>query len=74
MFHHSTKFGGHRHCGSRDIMIFVCYVTSQNHVIHHDTLPIKVRYHPVKIGGHSNSGSRDIMIFVCHVTLQNQDL
>ena len=26
-------FGGHKHCGSRDIIILVCHVISQNHVI-----------------------------------------
>ena len=29
----SCKFGGHSHSGSRDIIIFVCHVTMQDHVI-----------------------------------------
>ena len=33
MSYHPTKFSGHRHSGSRDIMIFVCHVNLQNHVI-----------------------------------------
>ena len=28
-----TKFGGNRHFGSGDIMVFSCYVTLQKHVI-----------------------------------------
>ena len=31
--HHSIKFGGHRHSGSRDIIICICYVTLQDYVI-----------------------------------------
>ena len=29
--HYSIKFGGHRHSGGRNIMIFVCHVTLQDH-------------------------------------------
>ena len=28
----STKFSGHRHCGSGDMMVLVCQVISDNHV------------------------------------------
>ena len=28
-----AKFGGHRRCGSENIMILVCHVIFQNHVI-----------------------------------------
>ena len=31
--HHLTKFGSHRHCGSGDIIVLVCYAIFQNHVI-----------------------------------------
>ena len=34
--HHRTKFGGHRHCGSGDIMVLIWRVVlqaSKNHVI-----------------------------------------
>ena len=31
--HQPAKFGGHRHCGSGDIMVLVCHVISQHHVI-----------------------------------------
>ena len=30
--YHLTKFGGHRHSGSIDIMVFVCYMTLKVHV------------------------------------------
>ena len=31
--HHPTKFCGFRHCGSGDIMILVCHVILEDHVI-----------------------------------------
>ena len=31
--HQHAKFGGHRHCGSGDIMVLVCQVISQDHMI-----------------------------------------
>ena len=31
--HHLTKFGSHRYCGSGDLMILVCHVIFQDHVI-----------------------------------------
>ena len=31
--HQPDKFGGHRHCGSGDIMILVCHVILQGHMI-----------------------------------------
>ena len=30
--YHPAKFGGHKHCGSED-MIWVCHVVLQDHVI-----------------------------------------
>ena len=30
--HRPTKFGGHRHYGSRDIMVFVCPVILEDQV------------------------------------------
>ena len=33
MIYLPMKFGGHRHSGSREIMIFVCHVTLEEHVI-----------------------------------------
>ena len=31
--HHSAKFGCHRHSRNRDIMVLVCQVTLQDHII-----------------------------------------
>ena len=31
--HIDAKFGGHRHCVSRDITVLVCCIISQDHVI-----------------------------------------
>ena len=31
--HHITKFDGHRHCGSGDIVVLVCHIISQDYVI-----------------------------------------
>ena len=31
--YHSAKFSGHKHSGSGDIMVFVCYMTLHDHVI-----------------------------------------
>ena len=31
--YHPVEFGGHRHSGNRDIMVLVCHVTLQDHVI-----------------------------------------
>ena len=29
--HHSAKFSGFRHCGSKDIMVLFCHVILQDH-------------------------------------------
>ena len=31
--YHPANFGGHRQCGSGDIMVLVCHVISQDHLI-----------------------------------------
>ena len=33
MRYHPVNFGGHRHSDSREIMLFVCHVTLQDHLI-----------------------------------------
>ena len=33
MSYHPAKHGGHRHSSSRQIMIFVCHVTLEDHVM-----------------------------------------
>ena len=62
-------------CGSRDIILLVCHVISQDHVIKgsfdYRLKPMKVSYQISKFGGHSYCGSRVMMLFVCHVTFQD---
>ena len=31
--HYPAKFGGHRQCGSRDVIVVVCHVISQDHLV-----------------------------------------
>ena len=33
MIYHPTNFGDHRHCGSEKIIVLVCHVIPQDHVI-----------------------------------------
>ena len=65
--HQHTKFGGHRHCGSGDMMILICQVISQDLVIK-GTYDFKVSYHPATFGTNRHSGSGD-MFLVFHVIL-----
>ena len=30
--HHSVSFGGHGHCGSEDIMVFICHVILRDYI------------------------------------------
>ena len=57
--YHPTKLVGHRHHVSRDIMVFVCHVTLEDHVA------IATLF-----GGHSHFGS-GVMISVCHAISQD---
>lgn len=63
MSHHPTKFGGHRHFGSRD-MLSVCLVISLDckiEVLCNFILgkSLIISYHPVKCGGHKQYGSQE---------------
>ena len=73
--YHPVKFGGRRHCGNEDIMIFVCYKILYDHMIKGScdfmTGVLKVNYHFAKFGGHRHCGNGDTMILVCHVILQD---
>ena len=31
--YHPAKFGGHRHCGSENIMVLMCHVLLEDHVV-----------------------------------------
>ena len=61
-------------CGSGDIMVLVCHLTSQYHLIKGSCEfmdgtppPPHDKPHPVKLDGHRHCGSGDIMDLVCHV-------
>ena len=62
--YHHIKFRDHRHSGSGDMVVLVCHVILQNHVIKgrspHRQESIKVGYHPTKFDGHRDSNSGDI--------------
>ena len=32
VYHHFAKFGGHRYCGTRNIMFLVCHVINFDHI------------------------------------------
>ena len=74
--YHSAKFGGQGPNGGENIVILVCHVISQYHMIkgscdfkRYD--PIKVGYHPSKFGGRRHSERGDIVVSFCHVILQD---
>ena len=54
--HHPTKFGGHRHCGSGEIMFLV--VKGQD-----STCP-RLNRHTAKYDGHRHCNSGDMMFLV----------
>ena len=62
--HHPAKFGGHRHYGSRDIMVL-----SRDLARPFDFLVEypKISHHPSKLGDHKHCVSGDITLLVCHV-------
>ena len=66
--YNSAKFSGHRQSSIGDVVILVCRVISQDHVLYGQE-PIEVSYHPDKFGGYRLSGSGDIMGLVCRVIL-----
>ena len=73
MSYHPAKFGGLRHFDSEDIVISVCHVILQDHVIkRYGQEPAKVSYHHAKFGGDRHCGNRDIMILGCHVISKDQ--
>ena len=65
--HQHTKFGGHRHCGSGNMLILICQVISQDLVMK-GTYDFKVSYHPATFGTNRHSGSGD-MFLVFHMIL-----
>ena len=74
--YHPAKFSGYRHSGSRNIMIFVCHVTLQDHVIKvlcnfMVRSPSNISYHPTKFRNHRDCNSADIMVLACHMMSQD---
>ena len=69
---HLSKFGFHRHCGSWDIIFFIFYVTSFNHVFKGWCVYMGGRPHgmsPLAIfDDHWSNVREDIMYLVRHVT------
>ena len=64
VIYHPAKICGHGGYDSKDIIILVCHMISQDHVIKDDVTyrqePIKLGgYHFVKFGGHRHSDSGD---------------
>ena len=68
--HHSAKFGGNKHCGSGDIIVFVYHVTLQVLVLK-GSCDFTESHHHAKFGDHKNCGSEDTFLF-CHVILQDR--
>ena len=66
-----ARFGSHRNCGSGDIILLVCHVISQDHMIKGSCVLIcrsplrKV----IKFGGYKHCGDGDFMFFICHVLI-----
>lgn len=65
---HLTRFGGHEHCGSGDVMFLIFHMISQDHVPQEpwDFLgrSPKVSHHHASIEGHRHCGSGDVMALV----------
>ena len=65
-----AKFGSHRHFGSGYMVILICYMISQDHVIILSCENMGRSRHPVKFFGHRHCVSVD-MFLVSHVILQD---
>ena len=64
--YHPAKFGGHIHCGSKDVMVLVCHVISEDHE-DHGWWYLTIRHHPHRFDGHRHCGSGDIMVFLVKI-------
>ena len=71
--YHHAKFGGHSHSGSRDIMLLVCHVNSDQVIKGSLNFmggePLVINHHFAKFRGHKHCGSGDINIPVNTVIL-----
>ena len=73
--YHHAKFVNHKHSGSRDTILLVCHMISQDHVIK-GSLIIYVGAshrspHTAKFGAHRHCGIADIKVLVCYVILHD---
>ena len=76
--HHSIKFGGHSHSGSRDND----FCLSHNFARPHDQNvmwlygqePFMISHHPTKCHGHRHCGSGDIIVWAGYVMSQGHIL
>ena len=68
---HLAKFGGHRHCGSRDVRILFCHVVSPERRIMqlYEQESIKVSCRLAKFDGQKHCCIEGIMILICQVIL-----
>ena len=69
---HPPKLGGHRHFGSRDVMLLVCYLISRDHMIKTSYNfmwmgLLKVSHQSATFGSQRHCGSGDIMLLFCHM-------
>ena len=60
-----AKFGDHRHSDSGDIMVLICHIISQDHLIKGSWdftgwSPSRLSYQSAKLGDHKNCDSRYI--------------
>ena len=73
-----AKYGGHRHCGSEQIMILVFLVILEDHHLSKSRVNLWATAHQGKLpfygfGGHRDCGSEEIMILICHVITRTRD-
>ena len=70
--YHHVQFGGHKHCGSGDMMFLTFYVISRNSATKEpcDLGSLILSTHSFKLCGHRHCCNGDIMNLVCHVVSQ----
>ena len=72
--YHSGKFGGDKHSGSGNIIVFVCHVTMQDHVSViwlYGLELLEKSHHPTMFGILRHCGNGGIIVSDCHVILQD---
>ena len=69
--YHLTKLGGYKHCGSGNIMVLICHMTSQDHVIQWLCDFMGGSQCPTMFCSHRHGGMGNIMILVCQKILQH---